>query len=77
MNWYVEETLDRSGDRVREAEKARLIREARAAMPAQSGWRDQALVRVGGWLVGVGQRLQVLGSCAAVPTMTADAAEQR
>lgn len=77
MNWYVEETLDRSGDRVREAEKARLIHEALASTPAQPGLREQALVRVGGWLVGVGQRLQLSGGCVPMPAMTADATEQR
>ena len=77
MNWYVEETLDRSSERVREAEKARLIHEALASTPAQPGWREQALVRVGGWLVGVGQRLQLSGGCAVVPTMTTDTAERR
>jgi hypothetical protein len=77
MDWYLEQALNRSNERVRDAQKARLIQEALAVRPAHPGRREQALVRVGGWLVGVGQRLQVLGSCAAVPAMTTDAAEQR
>jgi hypothetical protein len=77
MDWYLEQALNRSNERVREAQKARLIQEALAVRPAHPDRREQALVRVGGWLVGVGQRLQLSGGVAGVPTMSTDTAERR
>lgn len=66
INWYVEQALAGAQDRVHEAERQRLIQAARAARPQHPGWREQALVQVGGWLVAAGQRLQLSGDC--VPT---------
>ena len=70
MDWDLEQALARSRQRLDDAHQAWLIHEALAATPAQPGWRDQALVQVGGWLIGIGHRLQLVGGCTATPTMT-------
>jgi hypothetical protein len=77
LNWYLEEALERSQDRVRAAEQARIVQEALAAADSPPGWRDQALVQVGGWLVALGHRMELAGRCAVAPMMTADTADQR
>jgi hypothetical protein len=78
MDWYLEQTMEHERERLRGAHKAWLIQQALAAAASeQSGWRDQALVRLGSWLVTLGRRLELSGGCAAAPMMTSEAADRR
>jgi hypothetical protein len=78
MDWYLEQAMKREQEQLRDAHKAWLIQEALAAAASeQPGWRDQALVRLGSWLVTLGRRLELSGGCAAAPMMTSKAADRR
>jgi len=77
INWYVEQTMADSQERLHDADRQRLIQAARAAAAQHPGLREQALVQVGGWLVATGRRLQVSGGCVPASMRAAEAGEQR
>ncbi len=56
-DWYLDQALERSRERLQNAEQNRRVQEALAAAPRPSGWREQTLVLLGDWFVAVGHRL--------------------
>jgi hypothetical protein len=64
MNWYTEYALDRNQEILREAEKMSMVREA---TKDQLSLKARTMLRVGSWLVWVGEGLKTRYTCTVTP----------